>query len=69
MNFNNSIIRQMGFISFLVCNSKSVKFYKKNNWKILNKKKFEIADHPFSKIGMVFNKYNKIKKILFYFNK
>ena len=56
MSFNNTIIKQSGFFSFLICSDELVSFYKKNNWKRLNKKIFNIADHPFSSNGMIFNK-------------
>ena len=35
-------------------------------WKKLNKKKFQIADHPFLTNGMVFNEINFNKKCIFY---
>ena len=69
MNFNNTIIKQSGFSSFLICNDELVDFYKKNNWKILNKKFFNIADHDFSSNAMIFNELNSYKKCAFYINK
>jgi len=69
MSFNNTIIKQSGFSSFLICRNKLVSFYKKNNWTRLNKKFFKVADHPFSSNGMVFNKKKITKKIFYYFNK
>ena len=69
MNFNNTIIKQSGFSSFLICNDELVDFYKKNNWKILNKKFFNIADHDFSSNAMIFNESNIYKKFTFYINK
>ena len=69
MNFNNIIIKQSGFLSFLICNDKLVNFYKKNTWKKLNKKKFYIADHPFLTNGMIFNEINFNKKYIFHIKK
>lgn len=69
MNFNNTIIKQSGFSSFLICNDELVDFYKKNNWKILNKKFFNIADHDFLSNAMIFNESNIYKKFTFYINK
>ena len=68
MSFNNTIIKQSGFSSFLICSNKLVSFYKKNNWKRLNKKAFNIADYPFSSTGMVFNEKEDIKRYIFYIN-
>ena len=69
MNFNNTIIKQSGFSSFLICEDKLINFYKKNNWKILNKKLFNIADHEFLSNAMVFNELNLYKKRIFYINR
>ena len=69
MSFNNTIIKQSGFSSFLICEDKLINFYKKNNWKILNKKFFNIADHDFSSNAMIFNESNIYKKFTFYINK
>jgi len=69
MSFNNTIIKQSGFSSFLICSNKLVSFYKKNNWTRLNKKVFNVADHPFSSNGMIFNKKNFKKKMFYYINK
>ena len=68
MSFNNTIIKQSGFFSFLICSNKLVSFYKKNNWKRLNKKAFNIADYPFSSNGMILNKKKDIKRYIFYIN-
>lgn len=69
MNFNNSIIQQSGLISFLMCENEFINFYKKNNWIVLNKKKFKVIDHIYLTNGMIFNQTKKHKKILFYVNK
>ena len=69
MSFNNTIIKQSGYFSFLICNKELVSFYKKNNWKRLNKKIFNIADHPFSSNGMIFNKKTVQKKIFYFINR
>ena len=68
MSFNNTIIKQSGFISFLICSNKLVSFYMKHDWKKLNKKTFNVVDYPFSSTGMVFNKKKDIKKYIFYIN-
>tara|TARA_B110000211_G_scaffold106889_1_gene124086 strand:+ start:69 stop:611 length:543 start_codon:yes stop_codon:yes gene_type:complete len=68
MSFNNTIIKQSGFFSFLICSNKLVSFYKKNNWTKLNKKVFNIADYPFSSNGMILNKKKDIKRYIFYIN-
>ncbi len=68
MNFNNRIIKKSGFSSFLVCSDEFVNFYKNNNWKKLNRKLFNIVDHPFSSNGMIFNKKIPKRKISYYFN-
>ena len=68
MSFNNITIKQSGFFSFLICSNKLVSFYKKNNWKRLNKKVFNVADHPFSSTGMVFNEKEDNKRYIFYIN-
>ena len=68
MSFNNTIIKQSGFSSFLICSNELVGFYKKNNWTKLNNKDFSVMDHLFSSNGMVFNKKNFKKKIFYYIN-
>ena len=68
MRFNNAIINQSGFFSFLICKDELISFYKRNQWKKLNKLMFSIKDHPFSSNGMVFNKKIMHKKISFYIN-
>jgi len=68
MSFNNIIIKKSCFMSFLICSDKLLSFYKKNNWIKLNKKAFNVPDHPFSSNGMVFNKKEDFKKIIFYIN-
>ena len=68
MTFNNSIIKQSGFFSFLICKNELVNFYKKNNWIKLNKKFFQVADHRFSTNGMVLNKKKDINRYIFYIN-
>ena len=68
MSFNNMIIMQTGFFSFLICKNNMVNFYKKKDWVQLNKKNIKIVDHPFSTNGMLFNT-NNIQKYYFFFNK
>ena len=68
MSFNNTVIKQSGFLSFLICSNELVGFYKKNNWTTLNNKDFSVMDHPFSSNGMIFNEKKKYKKFIFYIN-
>tara|TARA_B110000008_G_C16942036_1_gene552883 strand:- start:1071 stop:1610 length:540 start_codon:yes stop_codon:yes gene_type:complete len=68
MCFNNVIIKRSGFISFLICSNELLSFYEKNNWTKLNKKVFNVPDHPFLSNGMVFNKKKNIKRFIFYIN-
>jgi len=66
MNFNNKIIKKIGYFSILVCKKELVNFYKKNKWKKLNKKQIEFDDYAFKTNCMIFNS-KKIKKNSFYF--
>ena len=68
MNFNNKVIKKLGFFSFLICKDELVNFYFKNKWKILHKKKFFIADKLHSLNGMIYNKLHLDKKTVFYTN-
>lgn len=68
MTFNNTVIKQSGFPSFLICSTDLVGFYKKNNWKKLSNKNFSVIDHPFSSNGMVFNDKESFKRYNFYIN-
>ena len=68
MVFNNTIIKETGFFSFLICKNDLVSFYKKNGWIKLNKKKTKVVDHAFSSNGMLYNT-KKIQKYYFYINK
>jgi hypothetical protein len=70
MNFNNTIINQSGYFSFLICERELISFYKKNKWIKVNNKNINIIDHLFSTNGMIFNMkdVNK-KKHYFYVNK
>ena len=72
MMFNNSVIIKCKKLSFLICGNKLLNFYKKFSWKKLSNNKFSIADHSLRANGMLFdysNKYDKINKFNFYFNK
>jgi hypothetical protein len=69
MNFNNTIIKHLGLSSFLICKDELVGFYKKNNWKKLNKNKFNIGDNTFRSNGMIYNKLNFDKECTFYIKK
>jgi hypothetical protein len=69
MNFNNTIIKQSGISSFLICKDKLISFYMKYDWKKLNKRSFITADYALSSNGMIFNKLNFDKKYIFYIKK
>ena len=69
MKFNNKVIKKRGFFSFLICEKKLVLFYKKNNWKKLNKKSINLIDHTFSSYGMIYNNKKKYKEYFFNINK
>lgn len=68
MFFNNTIIKETGLFSFLICKNDLINFYEKNNWIKLDKKKIKLVDHQSSTNGMLFNT-NKIQKYYFYINK
>ena len=68
MNFNNLIIIQSGLPSILICEDRFLDFYKKNSWKLINKKMINIVGHPFSSNVMSLSKLNLRKKYTFYFN-
>ena len=70
MSFNNTIINQSGYFSFLICKKEFVSFYKKNKWIKLNDKNIKVVDSLFSTNGMIFNnKESNKKKYYFYLNK
>lgn len=56
MNFNNLIIKQSGYFSFLICKKKLVNFYIKFGWLKLKKKDLYSLDRRLSYYGMIFNK-------------
>ena len=68
MTYNNMVIKETGFFSFLICKNDLVGFYKKYNWIKLNKKNINVVDHSFSTNGMLFNTKN-IQKYYFFFDK
>ena len=69
MSFNNTIIKQTGLFSFLICKKKLINFYKKNNWIKLNRKNVKILDHQFNICAMIFNNKNLSRKYDFYIYK
>ena len=69
MAFNNTIIKQSGYFSFLICKKEFLNFYKKNKWVIINNLNINIKDHSFSTCGMLFNNKNKRSKYNFYLHK
>ena len=66
MHLSNRIITKNKKISFLMCEKKLIGFYKKHNWKIVDKKKFKIVDLKLKSVGMIFNgsikDFNKLQK-------
>ena len=50
MNFNSKKIYSKKLHSFLICNKYSIKYYKKFNWNIVPKNKFEIMNLKTKKI-------------------
>ena len=66
MMLSNKIINKDKKISFLMCTEKLVNFYKKYNWKEINKKKFKIVDLKSNSTGMNFNEgikdFNNLEK-------
>ena len=69
MNFNNMVIKQSNYFSFLMCKKGLLNFYKKNKWATIDNKNISIKDHPFSTYGMLFNNINKRNKYNFYIHK
>ena len=68
-HFNNKVIELKKKPSFLVCDNKKVKFYKKNNWRSLKKNNFRVMDENHSsKIGMIYN-FSSKNKIYFWVKK
>ena len=55
MNFNNFIIKQSGYFSFLICKKKLINFYIKFGWLKIKKKNFDIFVRKSSYYGMIFN--------------
>ena len=69
MIYNNFIIKKSKLCSILVCNQSLVKFYKKFNWILINRKKIKNKSFFPEKKLMIFNK-NAIKNFnKFYSNK
>jgi len=72
MTFNNLIIKKENKLSFLICDKRLVNFYKKYNWKKINKKNFKLVDHHFSTNAFTYNLKQKLKmskKTLFFYTK
>ena len=70
MNFNSKKIYSKKLHSFLICNKYSIKYYKKFNWNIVPKNKFEIMNLKTKKTGMTLNNKITLKnnKILYFIN-
>ena len=71
MNFNSFIIKNNLKLSFLICDKALVNFYKKFNWKLIEKKRIKIFDHKHTKkLCMILNlskvEYKNHKNIVFY---
>ena len=78
MDFNNNIIKQSGFFSFLICKKKLITFYKKFGWIKLKNKDIVVKGRSFSTTSsksastyvMTYNqKYMSEIKYHFYLNK
>ena len=67
MTFNNEIIKQSCFFSFLICKNRHVNFYKKNKWIKINNKNINFLEHTVFKNGMIFNKTNANKHKYYFF--
>ena len=68
-HFNNKVIESKKKPSFLVCDNKEIKFYKKNNWKSLKKINFRVMDENYGpKNGMIYN-FSSKNKIYFWVKK
>lgn len=65
MKFNNKVIKKNGYFSILVCKKKLLNFYKKNKWKILNKKQVKFIDYTLNSNCMIFNS-NKLSGKSYY---
>ena len=46
-----------------------INFYKKNDWKKLNKKSINLVDRTFISYGMIYNNKDNNEKYFFYINK
>ena len=69
MKLNNEVIVKKNKISFLICQNRSIEFYKKYGWKKMSKRIFSIMDHKFDKNGMYFNcKVSNKQKYIFFLN-
>lgn len=69
MFFNNMIIEEYNLPSFLVCEKKTINFYKKNKWKVVKNNLYSVKDESyFKKVGMIFN-FNLKHKIQIWVNK
>ena len=55
MNFNNFIIKQFGYFSYLICKKELTNFYTKFGWLKLKKRDFHTLDRRLSYYGMIFN--------------
>ena len=72
MDFNSLIIHKKNLPSFLICQKKTINFYKKNNWTVIKKKKFKIMDNNYpNQYEMIFNykNFKKIKELYLWTNK
>mgnify|MGYP000863890711 CR=1 FL=1 len=70
MTFNNTLIKQTKYFSFLMCKEELVNFYKKFGWVKLKKNNINFKDFEFSSHGMIYNQRNfGNKKYHFYVNR
>ena len=70
LNFTNKIIRKSKLHSMLICEKRTVAFYKKYKWREITQKKIKILDHKYPKSSsmMCFNrKQNFLKDNIKYY--
>jgi len=68
MKFNNNFIRKEKKLAFLVCRTKLIKFYKKNNWLKLKKNQFKFYNGKNNNNAFLYNhaQIKLEKKLMFY---
>ena len=70
MNFNNTIIEQKKYFSFLICKNELLNFYKKFGWKKIKNKNVIIENYSSSDNFLIYNEVKSLnKKYYLYVNK